>query len=192
MKENKINNYLLPNNKPIDEDAVIAAMQKSGQADYFLDAETGQVVNKETDDKRSYKIPVIAESRQYEWALEFSKTMLPSESPQLAEKLLKILKTKNWQKEFNSTLEKDESGWIHGWVQWESDMLFEEYENWLDTLPIEIKENPEIWDDDCPLCRMMRDGVDDLETIKRGFHEVNAKQMVDGIFTDKRKDKKGK
>jgi hypothetical protein len=79
-------------------------------------------------------------------------------------------------------LSADESGWIHAWPQWEVDNLYEEIANWFRGLPIDIEDDMSELDDDCPLCRMAKEGVSDLETIRKGFREVGDKRMVDDVF----------
>ncbi len=83
----------------------------------------------------------------------------------------------------------DESGWIHGWSQWEMDYVYDEIIDWFRNLPIDIEDDMSELDDDCPLCQMMKEGVTDEATIRKGFQKANAKQMVDDMLKNNNKDK---
>ena len=113
---------------------------------------------------------------------EFIDSMLWGDNPKLAEKLTNALTGKTPIKTFFNILSSDKSGWIHGWSQWEFDFLWEEIIDWFCSLPINIEDDMSELDDDCPLCRMMKEGVNDLETLKAGFEQVNDKQKIENMF----------
>lgn len=158
---------------------------------YYLDIETGEVILAGEDNRveltfmentRYFAVPKLSTSVKIKWMNNFADNMLYVESPELCVKLRKALAGEKPAEKFMAILEPDESGWIHGWSQWEADNLFEEIEEWLCDLPIDIEDDMSELDDDCPLCRMVKEGVNDMETLKKGFQEVKAKQMVDDIF----------
>lgn len=193
--------FILPNKKPINMDKLEEAFKDFDmKRRYYLDTETGEVVLEGDKDyekiifKESPKflaIPKLPASLKIVWMKKFADEMVPYDSPGLAVKLNKALVGENSAEKFMKILKSDKSGWIHGWVQWEADNLFEEIKEWFCGLPVEIEDDMSELDDDCPLCRMMKEGVNDMETLKKGFQEANAKQMVDNMFKKARdKDKK--
>ncbi|MCK5062167.1 hypothetical protein KAR28_06515 [Candidatus Parcubacteria bacterium] len=155
---------------------------------YYLDAETGEILSgKDTQISREKKaryfiVPKLSEDVVISWMREFAEEMVPFDNPELGRKLIKALEKENPAKNFIAILTPDESGWIHGWAQWEADHIYEEIVDWFCDLPINIEDDMSELDDDCPLCRMMKEGVNDMETIKKGFQEANAKRMVEDIF----------
>ena len=60
-------------------------------------------------------------------------------------------------KKLEEIIERDPSGWIHGWVQDEQFLLAERIEEWITQPPLNARDDPDYWfDDDCPLCQLMR------------------------------------
>lgn len=155
---------------------------------YYLDAETGKIlsskntrISRETRE-RYFIVPKLSKNVIIFWMKEFVEEMVLFDTPELGKKLVTALKKESPTKNFMDILIPDESGWIHGWSQWEADHIYAEIEDWFCNLPIDIEDDMSELDDDCPLCRMMKEGVTDVEIIKKGFREVNAKQMVDDMF----------
>ena len=179
--------YILPNKKQINIDKLKEAFGDFNlERKYYLDAETGDIAQSIQDrhkiGDRYFEVPKLPASLMISWMREFAKEMVPFDNPELGRKLIKALEKENPAENFMALLTPDESGWIHGWSQWEADYIYEEIEEWFFSLPINIEDDMSELDDDCPLCRMMKEGVNDMETLKRGFQEANAKRMVDGIF----------
>lgn len=137
----------------IDEDGVIEAIKCSdASVSHYLDAVTGQVGgvkqnSKKLSKNRYFKIAKVSESKEIKWAKSYVKELMDPKD-KLSGKLLKSL-----QKGFDNfykTIEKTDE--IYGWPQWEQDLAYEEVENWIDTLPIDIANEWE-WDCDCAICQ---------------------------------------
>ncbi len=192
--------YILPNKKPINMDKIEEAFNDFDIKNrYYLDIENGEVILSGEDNRveltfmentRYYSSPKLSTGVKIKWMKNFADDMLYMESPELCVKLRKALEEENPAEKFMAILEPDESGWIHGWAQWEADNLYEEIIDWFCSLPIDIEDDMSELDDDCPLCRMMKEGVNDMETLKGGFQEIKAKQMVDNIFRRANSNKK--
>lgn len=181
--------YILPNKKPINMDKLEEAFLDLDLKNiYYLNAETGEVMSNKDgqvlhEAKEGYFfVPKLSESIIISWMKNFAKEMVSFDKPELGEKLLVELKKENPMKCFMDKLTADESGWTHGWSQWEADHVDEEIIEWFCHLSINIEDDMSELDDDCPLCRMMKEGVTNEETIKKGFREANAKQIVDNMF----------
>jgi len=156
---------------------------------YYLDAETGEVLTGIQDNykigDRYFEAPKLPASTKLSWMREFVDDMILFDCPDLFYKLKEALTDENQAVRFMEILSSHESGWIHGWAQWEADHIYEEIENWFCSLPINIEDDMSELDDDCPLCRMMKEGVNDLETLKKGFRQANFKQVMDDIDKNK-------
>jgi len=179
--------YILPNKNPINMDKLEKAFLDLDLKNiYYLHAETGEVIDNtqilREEKEKYFVVPKLSEETMISWMKEFAEEMVPFDAPELGEKLLIELKKENPIKRFMDKLTVDKSGWIHGWPQWEVDHVFEEIIDWFSSLPIDIEDDMSELDDDCPLCRIMKEGVTDEETIKKGFQELKAKQMVDCMF----------
>lgn len=177
----------LPNQKHINIDKLKKALADFDPAiRYFLDSETGEIIsglNYEAEAGiRYFQVPKLSSDIMIPWMKDFVDDMLLYDCPDLFYKLKGALKMENPTKMFMEILSNHECGWIHGWSQWEADHWYEEAVDWLDSLEMEIYDDMSELDDDCPLCRMMKEGVTDYETIKKGFQEANAKQMVNRMF----------
>lgn len=158
---------------------------------YYLDAETGEVLTSVKEEHKIndkyFQVPKLTISLKLSWMRDFVDDMILFDCPDLFYKLKKSLTGENQAEKFMKILSSHESGWIHGWSQWEVDNLYEEIVEWFCGLPINIEDDMSELDDDCPLCRMMKEGVNDMETLKSGFREVNFKQIIDGIDKNKSK-----
>ncbi|MCK5027711.1 MAG: hypothetical protein KAS07_04795 [Candidatus Pacebacteria bacterium] len=183
--------YILPNNKQINIDKLKDAFADLNvEKKYYLDTETGEIISSEKDiqkikaeiNKRYFVVPKLPSSLMISWMQEFAEEMVIFDNPKLSKKLIEILEKEKPIENFMKFLSKDKSGWIHGWSQWESDYIFEKIEDWFCALSIDIEDDMSELDDDCPLCRMMKEGVNDLETLQKGFREAKAKQMTDALF----------
>lgn len=182
--------FILPNKKPINMDKLEEAFLDLDLKNiYYLDTKTGEIqkniqISREAKE-RYFVVPKLSEDIMMSWMKKFAEEMVPFDTPELGEKLLAELKKENPIKCFMDLLTVDKSGWIHGWSQWEVDHVYEEIIDWFRSLPIDIEDDMSELDDDCPLCRMMKEGVTDEETIKKGFQKANAKQMIDDMFEKK-------
>ena len=183
--------YVLPNNKQINIDDLENAFADFNlEKKYYLDAETGEIIFLKKNiqktgaeiNKRYFAVPKLPSSLMISWMQEFAEEMVSFDNLELSKKLIEILEKEKPIENFMKFLSKDKSGWIHGWSQWESDYIFEKIEDWFYTLPIDIEDDMSELDDDCPLCRMMKEGVSDMETLQKGFREAKAKQMTDALF----------
>jgi len=213
QKVYKIYMYYLPNDVAIDVDAVIEGMlDEANDVQYFLDSKTGDVVSAgegrsaPTDTIRYFKIPKIHHTSKKRWMKEFIRELVYLEDKKLAGKLKELF-------EFTGVrgvcefLEGYGDSWLGAWEQWEGDSAFERLGDWFTTLPVPVEMK---WhgDDDCAVCRAMREGVDEEELLeafaeqneqnsekKLPYTEVNKsiaeveQQLIDVIETHKLKKK---
>ena len=70
-------------------------------------------------------------------------------------------------------------------MQWSGDCAFERLEAWFDTLPVPIETR--VHDDDCAICRAMREGADEGELIE-AFAEQNAVNVRSRSYTEQNTD----
>jgi len=115
---------------------------------------------------------------------EFVNGLIKIENPFLAGILLQALNKPNPKNEFIKAIKEHEESWIYGWNQWRADAAFEEAEIWLDSLPIDIRENwQEFFEEncDCPICKAMAEGRTNELSLKNAFREANFKQVMDSI-----------
>lgn len=188
--------YILPNKKEIDDEEIIAAMQDDDDGHhYFLDSETGKVeaagddyeedeehlemMEKQTE--RYFPISPIPSYEKYKWMESFVYDFVGEEDENLKEKLEIALDGKGAFRRFKDVLYDAGEGWIEGWYEWESCYFFEEMKSWLFALPIEIKEEPELFDD-CPICQAMKEGKTSLEDMKEAFQK--AKEAAGVTFEE--------
>jgi len=187
--------FLLSNGNKIDTEGVIGAMEDTTDAcRYFFDIEKGDVgcveknngKNKEKAESlvksgRYIEIPNVPDTEQKKWLIKFSQEFLKSgnkDEKSLYAKIAKLLSGKK-ENSFNmalKALEKDKSGWIHGWSQWQRNCLWEEMENWFSVLPVEIEDKFEGCDD-CELCKLMAQGEHTLGD----FNEASAKEKLKSL-----------
>jgi len=181
--------YRLSNGKILDERGLyIAMIDDNIFSHYFLDIATGKVklVSEEFDiepddifkkirdkQERYFEIPKITKEVRYSWMKEFTEQMVDSET--LFKKLKFILnKSKDFQF-FEKVLYNDGS-WVWGWVQWKVFELADELKDWLIEINIDVEEEWD-YDDDCPLCQMMKKADEDgknptLSETKAAFSKV--------------------
>lgn len=182
--------FYLPNGREIDIEGVIDAMgDATGSRRYFLDTEKGDVgcvdgkgeKNKKKtksliESGRYIEIPNIPDKEQKKWLMEFAEEFLKSDDKDEKSLYVTIKKLLSDKKENSlesalKELEKDESGWIHGWAQWQRNHLWEKTEDWFSSLPIEIEDKFEGCDD-CELCKLMEQGKHTLGD----FNEAMTKE----------------
>ena len=126
---------------------------------YYLDAETGEVLSGKSAqalrevEGRYFIVPKLSEHTMVAWMREFAEVMVPYDAPELGKKLIVELEKEKPIEKFMEMLAADESGWIHGWSQWEVDHVYEEIIEWFCSLPIDIEDDMSELDDDCPLCK---------------------------------------
>lgn len=155
---------------------------------YYFNTETGETLKKNSLSRRGKRlllVPKLSNDTMISWMEEFTKDLVIFDSPKLEKNLIKALKKNDPIESFLKELKKDETGWIHGWSQWQADHVYEEIENWFYNLPIDIIDDMSELNCDCPLCQMMKEGITDMNEIKKGFQKANAKKMIDEIFEQK-------
>lgn len=170
--------FVLKNGNKIDEEGLGDAFGDAEPARvYFLDLETGEVgcIEKGEGKKipvsnreRYVEVPHTLASRQIEWLRDFARELIvPEGGSAFADKLFKILDSPLLGNdslklsECLEILEKDPSGWIHGWAEWHRDHSCEAMSDWLMKLPIEIEDKFEAFDD-CELCKLIEKGPHNL------------------------------
>jgi len=185
--------FLLPNNKPIDIDQVIVAMQDNNPKDhFFLNRQTGDVkliseaaksMSKQTlkhilNNDNFFPIPSVSLNDQFEWAKDFTVSLVEHEDNDMYEMLIAALNSKDALRHFEDVLGQDK-GWQAGWHQWKDDCCFEEMLSWFDRLDIVIKEEME-YDDDCPVCQAMKRGDYSLDGLKAAFQKAGDQGAMVG------------
>ncbi|MBU4350941.1 hypothetical protein KKH63_01255 [Patescibacteria group bacterium] len=162
--------YILANGVKITEklhqDLCEALKDFSGERAYFLDINSGKLVcisdihqhKLKMLQKKSQKLiplPSVNEKELLERFAAFNEEMI--NVPQLRTRLRKEMKKKTSMDKLKRILEKDSSGWIHGWVQDEQFFLAERIEEWITEPPLNAKDDLDYWfDDDCPVCQLMK------------------------------------
>ena len=176
--------YYLPNNIAIDVDGIIDGMVDDNTAvSYFFDSKTGDVVSAENgqnapeDTIRYFPIPRIHHTSKEKWMKAFMREFLYGEDRRQVQKLKEIFEYTG-VKGVCEYLEGYDATLLDAWDEWEGDCAFERLDDWLVTLPIEIEAR---WhgDDDCAVCRAMRDGAKGDELLD-AFTEQNESNKIHG------------
>jgi len=135
---------------------------------YFLNMATGKLVRIscayrqklaviKKQNQRFIPLPKVTEEERRERFRYFVEELGIIDVPELKERLREELKKGASIDKLEQILEKDPSGWIHGWVQNEYDFLAEKIDKWIKSPPLNAKDDPDYWyDDDCPVCQLMR------------------------------------
>ena len=193
IENNKAHMLKLPNGKTIDEQVVMGGMQDLDPANkYFLDIQTGEIViisnlddaaksrldQVENESDRYMRIPTISSLQQRKWMKRYVEEFVAGEELEeddhLSEKLLMVLEGKDALRQFKDVLAKAENGWLGAWCQWSSEYVYEEMQEWMDTLPVEITDEWEA-EDGCAVCSAMTNGDGSTEDLLKAFDEQNAK-----------------
>ncbi|MCR4285270.1 MAG: hypothetical protein NUW00_00055 [Candidatus Kaiserbacteria bacterium] len=181
--------FYLPNNVAIDVDGIIDGML-DGDINilYFLDGKTGDVVSGEdgkslpTDNTRYFQIPKIHLTSKEKWMKDFIRGLVYIEDKKLAGKLKEVFDFSGVYGVCEFLEEHDES-WLVAWDEWQENSTFERLEVWFATLPLTIEAK---WhgDDDCVICRAMREGADEEELLE-AFAEQNELNNTTSVkYTD--------
>ena len=135
---------------------------------YFLDMETGKLVRVpagwkkrlaaiKKKAKRFVPLPKVTKDELRDRFRYFVEELGIIDVPELEKRLRKELKKGTSLEKLEEILEKDPSGWIHGWAQSEHDLLAKRIEEWLKSPPLNAKDDLDYWyDGDCPVCQLMR------------------------------------
>lgn len=188
--------FILPNNRQINYEALIDAMlDQTKEHIYWFDAETGecrlgiilikmigQASLNAGKNRRYFKAPKITDFTRWRWMASYTEEMVEHENKEFADKIKKIIAEENSYDNFIKALEESKDGWIYGWTSWEGDNAFEEMKKWFVTLPFEIKEEMDHFDDDCPICRAMKEGRTSEKELKDAFREANFKNAVGDVY----------
>ncbi len=189
----------LSNGKKIDEEGIISAMggDETGKK-YFLDSLLGEVIIAENEStmsefknkKRYFLIPEVDRVKQLSWLKEAVAEVMSREDEKIFKLLSKaFVRGKSYDQCIDLIKQTDES-WIYGWNSWRGDCLYDEMLDWLESLPIKIKEEQEFFDD-CPICRAMKEGRDSLEELKDAFREAKEQGgIVGGELFEEEEDSK--
>lgn len=176
--------YYLPNNIAIDIVGIIEGMiDDDTTVTYFFDSKTGDVVGIENgksapeDTTRYFGIPRIHSTSKEKWMKEFMREFLYGEDRRQVQKLKEIFEYTG-VKGVCEYLEGYDATLLDAWHEWEGDCAFERLDDWFLTLPVTIEER---WhgDDDCAVCRAMRDGVEGDELLD-AFAEQNESNKIHG------------
>ncbi len=181
--------YYLPNDIAIDVDGIIDGMlDEDVHILYFFDGKTGDVVSGEegksipTDTMRYFQIPKVHATRKEKWMRDFIRDFVYIEDKRLAGKLKEVfdLGGVHGVCEF---LEVYDESWVIVWNEWQGDITFERLEDWFATLPLMIEEK---WhgDDDCAVCRAMRDGMDENQLLEAMLEQNELNNIVSMQYTD--------
>ena len=171
--------FILPNGTRIDKEGLADAFAETDPRQrYVLDTLNGSVgctdtsVNTDNEilDKDRYiEIPRVDAAIQLQWIRELiSELMLFStEDAALICTLTQVLDDAKEGVEAEALascerlLESDKNGWVHGWVQWKADHVWEEMTAWFAKLPIQVEDRFEGCGD-CELCKLMEKGTHNL------------------------------
>jgi len=168
---NKFNNmYILSNGVKISEkmhQRLCEALKDTSQKQvYFLNINTGKLVcvprayrrklkAMEVESQRFIPLPEVSEEELQKRFAAFNEEMV--DVLKLRARLRKEIKKGTPLKKLEEIIERDPSGWIHGWVQDEQFLLAERIKEWITQPSLNARDDPDYWfDDDCPLCQLMR------------------------------------
>lgn len=176
--------YLLPSGQKIDTEGLINGINDTvASHKYYFDIMTGQVglikesaakeKDRKLDKKRYFLLPKMSKTDKKVWAAELIREMVWREDELLASVLTKELNKGGFDGFFKVLKQSD---FIYGWCEWERHYLYDKLLDWFDTLPVEIKEDFDDLDDDCPLCQLMKNGEHGVEDFK-----IAAKKMPKSI-----------
>ncbi|MCX6789725.1 MAG: hypothetical protein NTZ42_03920 [Candidatus Gribaldobacteria bacterium] len=180
--------YSLPNGLKIDHDGLIDGINDTVVSHkYYFDTLTGQVglvkesknkgKSKKLNEKRYFLVPKILKSDKKIWADELIKEMVWREDSLLASSLNRELNKEG--RGFDAFFKiLKQSDYIYGWCEWESHYLYERMLDWFDTLPVEIKEDFDDLDDDCPLCQLMKNGNHSIEDFKMATKKMPKNKVI--------------
>lgn len=199
--------FFLPNNKEIDTDMVMMAMEDSNLAnEYYFNIKTGEVdflpddIGKEFDKLRKeieesnhhIAIERLPAWQKYNWMQDFAKKIVKDEDRNLYEKLLIALDGKGAFGRFKNVLHNHkDQGWLAAWDQYKEDCLWEEMKSWLDSLDLKIKQKMN-YDDNCPICQTMNEEKTSLKDLKKAFSKAKKQGAVVGrkLIDEKAKSRK--
>ena len=190
--------YILSNGVKISEKMhqrlCKALKDTSKERVYFLDMNTGKLVCALCTYRQKLKalrkvpqrfipLPEVREKELRDCFTEFNEEMVGMKTPKLQIHLGKEIQKGTSIKKLEEILEKDPSGWIHGWVQWEQFLLAERIEEWITAPPLNAKDDPDYWfDDNCSVCQLMRKmeeenrspNIDEMKTVFKKAKEQGA------------------
>jgi len=164
--------FILPNNKKIDEDAVIDAMLEENPVKKYLNLETGKVESK--SNLNSVEIPKADQEDKIAWMSDFMDGLIKFEDADLYKKLLVIISSKNGYQKCLDILSEEKDDWLTAWESWEDDTVFFCMKGWFESLNIEIKKEMEYFDD-CPVCQAMKFGLNSPDELKAAFKAAKEK-----------------
>jgi hypothetical protein len=171
--------YILANGVKITEKGhqkLCQAIKDSSQKrEYFLDMKTGELIKvphawhkklavMQKERQRYIPLPKVSEKERRERFIEFMK-MWSVDSFEKEKLLQKEIRRGASISKLEKILEKDSSGWIHGWVQDEQFLLAEHIEDWITEPPLLAKDDLDYWyDDDCPTCQFLKKMEEENQT----------------------------
>lgn len=172
--------YKLSNNQIIDEDTLLRGLDDNDPANhYFLDIEKGHVISVSEDavtarleSTRFVEVPKIQPQQEFGWMRSFVDDFVACEDPEAEKKLAVVLQEESRSRRFQQVLEEVQNGWSDAWNNWKLDCLYEELQKWLASLPIEIIDEIE-WFDDCAVCQVMAKGLPTMEDLTQAFDKAN-------------------
>jgi hypothetical protein len=172
LRDKKEIMYILSNGVKISEKMhqrlCRAIKDTSGKYFYFLDMETGKLISiprshrrklalVQRESQRFVPLPKVSKEERRKRFVAFVEELGVIDVPKLQARLSKEIKKGTSLEELEKILEKDPSGWIHGWVQDEQFLLAERIEGWITKPPLNARDDPDYWyDDNCPVCQLMR------------------------------------
>lgn len=164
--------YILSNGTKVTEKEHMrlcqAVKDDSEKYFYFLDIGTGKLVRVprtqgkkligiKKEPQRFVPLPKVTKEERRERFRVFVEELGVIDVPELQKRLSKEIKKGTPLEKLEEILEKDASGWIHGWVQDEQFLLAERIEEWITAPPLNARDDPDYWyDDNCPVCQLMR------------------------------------
>ena len=176
--------YTLPNGRHIEvEDGVNAVLDGTEQNYYFLDVEKGDICcvssggldSHSTIDKvrsstnRYFEIPRVTQSDKEQWLRSFAEEIMYVEDAPLSKIILSLPKNNFFERALTEIKSADDN-WIDGWEQWSRDSAYELFDEWLGTLPFDIKKE---WDGcgNCALCKAQVEGNASFPELIKAFSE---------------------
>ena len=190
--------YILSNGVKVTEKThqKICKVIKKEEAErvYFLNMETGKLVESALENKKEIKelkskshlvdLPKVGEGERIKWIKKFFGDLYSVNILDDPERLQKALEEKAPMEKLERIIEEDSSGWVHGWVQYQHNMLSEKIEEWIKSPPLNGQDDLDFWyEDDCAACEFIKK----MEKEKRSVDLNEVRDILDDSDIDDEK-----
>ena len=168
--------------------------REGGECIYFLNIETGELIEVDCNKKEEVEkfknkshlvdLPKVGEGERIKWIKKFFGDLYSVNILDDPERLQKALEEKAPMEKLERIIEEDSSGWVHGWVQYQHNMLSEKIEEWIKSPPLNGQDDLDFWyEDDCAACEFIKK----MEKEKRSVDLNEVRDILDDPGADDEK-----